>query len=286
MAIQKHLIANIVDVKSVKKFAAARASEGSIASIQITALNKIDASITRAMLLAELKCRQKTRAPWSDTLAAASSTVRFWKTLISGIQTNCNVSTILHIIGTALYQWTLIPDTTDMREAKLGLKKAITDLALCRKEAKELQQTFLDDQIEAAATAQDSTKEKRLKKIRHREAQSACFSKLSYALKPSGAKGGVNRVEVKVKGHIVAYTEKTEVERETQKYTRSHFNQAACTPFMVYPLSEVGMTETQFRTTHLPNGQPVQFPIASRYFPRNRNHIRLTKTTSSRRRRS
>jgi hypothetical protein len=260
MAIQKHLIANNVYVNSVKIFAAARSSEGRVAFTQIKALNKIDATITRAMLLAELKCRRKPRAPWSDTLAAASSTVRFWKTLISGIQTNCNVSTILHIIGTSL-QWTSIPDTTDMMEAKAGLKKATSDLARCRKEAKELRQTFLDDQIEAAATAEDSTKEKMLKKIRHREAQLACFSKLSYALKPPGAKGGVNRVEVKVNGHIVAYTEKNEVERETQKYTRSHFNQAAGTPFTVYPLSEVGTTETQFRTTHLPDGKPVQLPV-------------------------
>jgi hypothetical protein len=70
-----------------------------------------------------------------------------------------------------------------------------------------------------------------LKKIRHKEAQSACFSKLSYTLKPPGTKGGVTRVEVKVQGSVVAYTDKHDVEQETQKYTRKHFNQAAGTPF-------------------------------------------------------
>jgi hypothetical protein len=261
MAIQKHLLANNVYNKSATIFAVMmRSSEGSVLDTLVRAINKIDNSITRVMLLAEIKYRRKPRAPWSDKLAAASSTVRFWKTLISGLQTNTNVETILHILGTALH-WEIIPDTSDMPTAVRALKTTTTSLKWCRKEAKELRQTFLDEQIEAAAEAKDTTAEKMLKKIRHNEAQSVCFSKLSYALKPPGTKGGVTRVEVKVQGSVVAYTDKHDVEREIQKYTRKHFNQAAGTPFTVYPLSEVGTTQSKFKTTHLPDGSPVQLPV-------------------------
>jgi hypothetical protein len=158
------------------------------------------------MLLAELKCRRKPRAPWLDKLAAASSTMRFWKTLISGLQTNQEVSTILHIIGTAL-RWDTIPTGTTLPDAKLALKSATKGLTQCRKDAKALRQAFLDDQIEAAASSEDTITEKMLKKIRRREAQSVCFGKLAYALNPPGSKGGVNRVEVKVNGAVIAYTE-------------------------------------------------------------------------------
>jgi hypothetical protein len=102
MAIQKHLQANTVYTKSRKIVEAAKTSSGWISELLEKATNKIDDSITRAILLAELKCRRKPRPPWPDKLAAASRTVRFWKTLISGLQTNQEVSTILHINGTAL----------------------------------------------------------------------------------------------------------------------------------------------------------------------------------------
>jgi hypothetical protein len=51
---------------------------------------------------------------------------------------------------------------------------------------------------------------------------------------------------------VVAYTEKRDVE-ESQARNRTHFNQAAGTPFTVFPLSEVGGTDTAFKTSHLPD---------------------------------
>jgi hypothetical protein len=101
--------------------------------------------------------------------------------------------------------------------------------------------------------------EKMLKKIRHRQVQLACFGKLSYVLKPPGTKDGVTRV--KVKGEVVAYTEKQDVERETPKCTRTLLNQAAGTPFTVYPLLKVGTTTSKFKTAHIPDGTPVQLPV-------------------------
>jgi hypothetical protein len=152
MAIQKHLFANNVYNKSASIFVAMHSSDGSVTDTLVRAINKIDDSITRAMLLAELKCRRKPHAPWSDKLEAASSTARIWKTLISGLQTNTNLETILHILGTTL-QWELIPDTADMPTTVRALKTATTSLQRCCKEAKELRPTFLDEQIEAAAEA-------------------------------------------------------------------------------------------------------------------------------------
>jgi hypothetical protein len=205
------------------------------------------------MLLAEIRCRRKPRPAWSAALAAASSTVRFWKTLISGL------STTLQEISTA-QKWDFIPKTNDLDEAKTALKTALQGLTTCRKTATELRKSFLDDRIAAAAIAEDTMTEKILKKLRHREAHSACFRKLSYALKPQGSKGGVTKVEVVIDGETVAYTEKKEVERETLNRNRQHFSQASGTPFTIFPLSEGGTTATKFKTSHLPDGTPVQMP--------------------------
>jgi hypothetical protein len=76
----------------------------------------------------------------------------------------------------------------------------------CRKEATTLRKAFIDDQIEAAALSEDSSKEKILKQIKRKEAQSKCFGKLAYALKPAESQGGVTKVEVVVDGEVIAYT--------------------------------------------------------------------------------
>jgi hypothetical protein len=100
-----------------------------------------------------------------------------------------------------------------------------------------------------------------LKQIKHREAQSKCFGKLAYAMKPAGAQGGVTKVEVVVEGEVIVYTKKQEVERKIQKRNPKHFNQPAGSPFTIHPLSEVGVTSTKFKTTHLADGTEVQMPV-------------------------
>jgi hypothetical protein len=72
-------------------------------------------------------------------------------------------------------------------EAKAKLKLAYQKLNQCRKEATTLRKAFIDEQIAAAALSEDTTKEKILKQIKHREAQSKCFGKLAYTMKPAGA---------------------------------------------------------------------------------------------------
>jgi hypothetical protein len=258
LALHKHLTANNVFRKSVGVFEAARQYHRVPADL-VTTINKFDRTITQGMLLAEIRCRRKRKPAWSDALAAASTTVRFWKTRISGIQTNQDVSLTLFTIGKAL-RWDIIPLDSTLDQARAGLKAATTGLSQCRKRATELRIEFLDARIEAAAIAEDSTVEKMLKQIKHREAQTKCFRKLSYVLKPAGSKGGVTKVEVVIDGQTVAYTEKTEVEQETQARNKRHFNQAAGSPFTIFPLSEVGVSATNFKTTRLPDGTRVKMP--------------------------
>jgi hypothetical protein len=88
----------------------------------------------------------------------------------------------------------------------------------------------------------------------------ACFRKLAYVLKPKGAKGVVTKVELQVDGITVAFMEKSDVERETKRRNKAHFNQPAGFPFTVFPLSELGTTATKFKTNILPNGQLVEIP--------------------------
>jgi hypothetical protein len=112
-------------------------------------------------------------------------------------ETKQEMSMILHIIGTAL-KWEIIPASTNITEAKLSLQGTLKGLTQCRKEAKDLRQAYLDERIGATTNADKTTAEKILKKIIHREAQSTCFGKLAYALKPSGAKAGVTHINIKV----------------------------------------------------------------------------------------
>ena len=122
------------------------------------------------MLLAELKCRHKQRPAWSDALVAASNTsVRFWKTWSNGLQTNKDVSLTLFTIGTAL-RWDIIPLESTLAQTKDGLKVAMTGISECRKRVTELRADFVEARIEEAALADDTTVEKMLKQIKHREA--------------------------------------------------------------------------------------------------------------------
>jgi hypothetical protein len=222
-------------------------------------MNKFDRTITQGKLLAEILCRRKPRAAWSIAIATASRTVKFWKILISGLTTAVDVSPVLQQIGTFL-KWDVIPFDTSLTDAQACLTAAHKDIRACRKNATELRQSFLDDRIEAAAQAEDTTKEKLLKKLRHREAQSACFAKLANALKPAGNRGGVTKVELEIDGEVVACTKKHNVEHITKNRNEKHFDAAAGTPFTVYPLSNVGVTKTAFKTSHLPDGTAVKMP--------------------------
>jgi hypothetical protein len=103
----------------------------------VIAINKLDRSVTRTMLLAEVKCRRKPRSAWSVALATVSRTVQFWKILISGMKTNTDVSTILDTIGKEL-QWDIIPTDNEIGSAKVALKLAYQKLNQCRKEATTL----------------------------------------------------------------------------------------------------------------------------------------------------
>ena len=108
MTLHKHLTSNKVFLQSKAVFAAAHAFTKVPADL-VTRINKFDRSITSGMLLAELNCGCKQHPAWSDALAAASTTVRFWKSRISGLQqTNTDVSLTLFTIGTAL-RWDIIP---------------------------------------------------------------------------------------------------------------------------------------------------------------------------------
>jgi hypothetical protein len=227
----------------------------------VITINKFDGTITQGMSLAEKKCRRQPRPAWSVPLADASRTVKYWKIKIGGIQTKKDVSETLNKIGKDLKSDQL-PQTNSMDDVKRELMQAQKDLNKCRKEATALRKEFLDEKIEAAAIAEDTTSEKLLKKLRHREAQSACFRKLTCALKTNGAtKGGVTKVELKIGEDTVAFTEKSDVERETKRRNQAHFNQPAGSPFTIFPLSETDTTATNFKTDSLPNGHKVEMPV-------------------------
>jgi hypothetical protein len=157
----------------------------------------------------------------------------------------------LFTIATAL-RWDHIPLDSTLEQAK--------ELHKCRNRAAELRSNFIDERIEAAALAEDTTVEKMLKKMKHSEAQTKFFGKLAYTLKPAGAKGGVTKVEVVIDGQIVAYTDKSDVERETLARNKKHFNQAAGSPSTIFPLSEVGVAATKFKTARLPDGTRLKMP--------------------------
>jgi hypothetical protein len=74
----------------------------------LTSINKIDDTITRGMLMAEIRCRRAPRPAWSAPLADASRTVKYWKIKLSGMQTNTDVSRSLRKLGADL-KWESYP---------------------------------------------------------------------------------------------------------------------------------------------------------------------------------
>jgi hypothetical protein len=223
----------------------------------IVASNRIDQDMTRAMLHAEKTCRQPERPPWSKVLHLASKAVRFWKTFISGLKNHTDVPDALSTICADL-QWDAIP-SIPLKAAKTELQQAQKELKECRAHATENRQKFLTKKmIEAAALQDDISREKALKRQLHVEAMKSCYKKLRSALRPNRLRGGITKVEVKVNETLVAYTEKADVHRECLQRNRKHFNQAAGTPFTIYPLSEVGTKATKFKMDKMPDGRSVR----------------------------
>jgi hypothetical protein len=175
----------------------------------LVASNRIDRDITRALLYAEKTCRLPDRPPWSEALHLASKTVRFWKTFISGIRTATDVNEALSAICADL-AWDSIPSPL-LKDAKLELTQAQTDLKDCRAHAVENRQEFLSKLIDAASIQEDISREKALKRQLHVEAMKSCYQKLRSALQPAGLRGGITKVEVKINGSVIAYTEKSDV---------------------------------------------------------------------------
>jgi hypothetical protein len=222
------------------------------------AINRLDRDLTRALLHAEKTCRRKERPPWSEALHRASKAVRFWKTFISGTRNKTDVSEALSSIS-AVLEWDVIP-SPPLKEAKLELSQLQQDLKACRAHAAENRQTFLSTLVEAAALQNDISRGKALKRQLHVEAMKACYRKLRSALRPTGLRGGITKVEVKIDGKLVAYTEKADVYRECLNRNKQHFNQAAGTPWTIYPLSEVGTKATKFKVDKMPDGRAVRLP--------------------------
>ena len=224
----------------------------------LVATNRLDRDITRGMHHAEDACRQPDRPPWSEALHLASKAVRFWKTYVSGTMNKCDVTIALSAICYDL-EWDTIP-TVDLRTAKLELAQAQKDLQGCRTHAAENRQKFISKLVAAAALQNDTTREKALKRQLHVEAMKSCYRKLRSALRPTSLRGGITKVEVKIGETTVAYTEKADVHRECLERNRRHFNQAAGTPWTIYPLSEVGTSATKFKTDKMPDGRRVRMP--------------------------
>jgi hypothetical protein len=136
------------------------------------------------------------------------------------------------------------------------------DLQECRTHATENRQQFLSKLVEAAALQNDISKEKALKQQLHVEVMKSCYGKLRSALRPKGSRGGITmvEVEVKVKGELIAYTEKGDVHRECLSRNLKHFNQAVGTPWTIYPLSELGTKVTKFKVDKMPDGRKVRLP--------------------------
>lgn len=92
----------------------------------VMGVNKIDNTVTRGMLAAELRCRRSPRPAWSQALADASRTVKYWKILVSGLQTNKDVTSNLQLIGTSL-NWDTLPLEKTLQKSDNGSPNSTDD---------------------------------------------------------------------------------------------------------------------------------------------------------------
>jgi hypothetical protein len=142
----------LLDTGTLKRLGTFLAELPTLTDAQTTqTADSLDQQITRALLLAEQKCKTPLREPWSDELHFASLTVKYWQLTLAAHANHYDCSDTLAVTNAALpaqHRQALHPDLTPMQ----SLNKAKKALAKARLDAKHLRKTFLEARRERIAT--------------------------------------------------------------------------------------------------------------------------------------
>ena len=193
-------------------------------------LNKIDDSITKIMLRAEVECKKAKGYAWSPLLANAGHTV---------IAAKWHLSAVLN----GHLQIRLMDCAQAIIHAKKQLKEAYATLRKVQKHAKQIRDSFLMDRAEHLANTSNITKANALQQLLCTERQTLTFRKLRSWLK-GNEYTQLTRVMVPDDPNDLAKTTwKTVVEAQElydilTKEGQTHYHQAAATPLVNGPFAQ------------------------------------------------
>ena len=204
--------------------------------------SKIDRDRTRGFLLAEKKCHQKDRPPWSRPLHRLSRQFRYWQIFLSDLKLHRHSYNALIAIEDEL-NWRPESYPTQIQEVKILLQATRKALKELRKSAHDHRTKDLQLQAHEAELSGDLQKAKILRRLYKAETTHKAFLKLRRFLKPKNT-GGVTKLEIPINQpdgtEIVEMTEDPKlIETACLQRNKQHFSQAQGTPFTVPPLSEI-----------------------------------------------
>ena len=219
--LQQHLV--------LERLAAIKVQEDHLSAEQI------DRDITRAMLHAELKCKNFSRLPWSHDLHNAMTTLYILKMQLTQLRTHRDMQTQIGRRQKDLIDPVLLP--TNLAETNSALRSA---RRCCRKiatDARELRKTRDEERLAAFKLANNSQNPEKLEHQFYRALETKQMFKNLPSTKPRSS-GGLSMVKIpnpetanpKTATNWTTITDPHLVEQKILARNQRHFSQASVTP--------------------------------------------------------
>ncbi len=198
---------------------------------------EIDELRCKGVQLAERKCRKLRmgQVAYSPQLRLASRTIKAWS-LIEKKAKGMKVSS--RLLNRTLKKSGLPTSTRSLKKEVISqrLKEAYQDYYKIKGSSKELRASATDELVEALALSGNSTKEKIVKTIKHREKQKASARKIKF-LRGKLKSGSTTMVTVQqADGTYKDLTGKLEIEKAIMENNKEKYQQSFHTPFLQDPL--------------------------------------------------
>ncbi len=198
---------------------------------------EIDGLRCKGVKLAEKKCRKLRmgQVAFSPQLQKAGRIIKAW-CLLDKKARGLRVSS--RLISRSLKKVSIPMSARSMKkeDIALKLKEAYQDYYKTKGSSKELRASAMDERIEALALTGNSTKEKILKTIKHREKQKSTARKIKM-LRGKLKSGSTTIVSIQQEdGSYKDLTGKLEIEQAIMDNNMEKYQQSFHTPFMQDPL--------------------------------------------------
>ncbi len=199
----------------------------------------MDSLQCRGIQHAEKKCRKfrKGQVAYSPQLQIVSQRIKAWSLLQKKIK---GQRTSSRLLKRSLEKASILPEARAWSIASIEeeLKTAFQDYYKVKGSDKVLRDSAMQQRVEALAAEGNTTKEKMITVIRHREKQRATARKIRF-LRGKLSNGSTTMVTIQTEqGDSIDLTGKHEIGEAIMANNQAKYQQAFHTPFMISPLRE------------------------------------------------